>query len=81
MASLKDFSFALLIVLTFSVIGMIYNVESGGSLCCNSHPKFGKCNTNNDEQRCNRWCHNGCGNGKGGYYKSMSHGGQCHYYC
>ncbi|KAL9278814.1 putative defensin-like protein 20-27 [Arabidopsis thaliana] len=82
MARLKVFSFALILILTFSVIDVEgYNVESGGSLCCNNHPKFGKCNTNNDNQRCNRWCHNGCGNGKGVYCKAMSHGGLCHCYC
>ncbi|KAL9278844.1 putative defensin-like protein 20-27 [Arabidopsis thaliana] len=82
MAGLKVFSFALLLILTFSLIDVEgYNVENGGSLCCNNHPKFGKCNTKNDEQRCNSWCLNGCDNGKGGYCKSMSHGGQCHCYC
>ncbi|KAG7549963.1 Defensin-like protein 20-27 [Arabidopsis thaliana x Arabidopsis arenosa] len=80
MAGLKVFCFALLLVLTFSVDVEGYVVESG-SLCCNSHPKFGKCNTNNDEQRCNSWCHNGCDNGRGGFCKPLPHGGQCHCRC
>ncbi|EOA12700.1 hypothetical protein CARUB_v10027993mg [Capsella rubella] len=74
MAIVKVFSFALLLVLIFSV-------ECGSSLCSNSHPEFGKCNTNNDNERCNSWCLNGCSNGKGSFYKPMSHGGQCHCYC
>ncbi|XP_019097791.1 PREDICTED: putative defensin-like protein 25 [Camelina sativa] len=80
MASVKAFSCVLLLVLFFSVDVEGYNVESG-SLCCNSHPKFGKCNTNNDKERCNSWCRDGCSNGKGGFCKPMSHGGQCHCYC
>ncbi|KAF8099041.1 hypothetical protein N665_0254s0041 [Sinapis alba] len=78
MVSVKVFSFALLLVL-FSVDVEGYVLERA-SLCCNTHPKFGKCNPKYDNKRCNRWCLNGCDNGKGGFCKRVN-GGQCHCYC
>ncbi|XP_019099939.1 PREDICTED: defensin-like protein 22 [Camelina sativa] len=79
--TMKFVSFALLLVLLFSIdVEGSISTESG-SLCCNSHPKFGKCNTSQDEDRCNTWCLNGCDNGKGGQCKPLPHGGQCHCFC
>ncbi|XP_018444931.1 defensin-like protein 22 isoform X2 [Raphanus sativus] len=80
MASAKFFSFALLLVLVLATNVEGYGIEGSGSLCCNTHPKFGKCNPSNDKERCNSWCLDGCDNGKGGYCKPTN-GGQCHCYC
>ncbi|RID42559.1 hypothetical protein BRARA_J02433 [Brassica rapa] len=80
MANMKVFSFALLLVLVFAIDVEGHGLEAGASLCCNTHPKFGKCNPSHDKERCNRWCLSGCANEKGGYCKP-SNGGQCHCYC
>ncbi|EFH58169.1 hypothetical protein ARALYDRAFT_903749 [Arabidopsis lyrata subsp. lyrata] len=53
-------------------------IKESGSLCCNSHPTFGVCNSSEDEDRCNTWCLGGCANGKGGPCKHLLYGGQCH---
>ncbi|KAL0728438.1 hypothetical protein Bca4012_024531 [Brassica carinata] len=81
MAGVKVFSFALLLVLLFSVGTLMY-VEGYvlESRCCNTHPEFGKCDPIHDTRRCNRWCLQGCNNGKGGFCKRIN-GGQCHCYC
>ncbi|KAG2279469.1 hypothetical protein Bca52824_050689 [Brassica carinata] len=63
MASVKVFSFALLLVLLFSVDVEGYVLEST-SLCCNTHPEFGRCIPNLDTRRCNSWCLKGCDNKK-----------------
>ncbi|CAN7069016.1 unnamed protein product [Brassica rapa subsp. trilocularis] len=54
MANMKVFSFALLLVLVFAINVEGYGLEAGASLCCNTHPKFGKCNPSHDKERCNR---------------------------
>ncbi|KAJ4883210.1 Putative pentatricopeptide repeat-containing protein [Raphanus sativus] len=51
MASAKFFSFALLLVLVLATNVEGYGIEGSGSLCCNTHPKFGKCNPSNDKER------------------------------
>ncbi|XP_010530645.1 PREDICTED: defensin-like protein 22 [Tarenaya hassleriana] len=79
MANMKVISFALLVALLF--FADVEVAMGDDSLCCNTHPKFGKCNTNHDEERCNQWCLKGCSNQKGGFCKHFSHGGQCHCYC
>ncbi|CAG7891344.1 defensin-like protein 22 [Brassica rapa] len=79
MASVKVFSFALFLVLLFSVDVEGYVLEST-SLCCNTHPEFGRCIPNLDTRRCNSWCLKGCDNKKGGFCKRIN-GGQCHCYC
>ncbi|XP_018469817.1 defensin-like protein 22 [Raphanus sativus] len=79
MASVKVFSFALFLVLLFSVDVEGYVLE-GNSKCCNTHPEFGKCDPISDNRRCNQWCLQGCDNKKGGFCKRIN-GGQCHCYC
>ncbi|XP_019058720.1 PREDICTED: putative defensin-like protein 23 [Tarenaya hassleriana] len=79
MANMKVISFALLVVLLLCVD---MGEAKGKSLCCNTHPKFGRCDTEDDEDRCNRWCLDGCDNGRGGWCKPLSHRRkQCHCYC
>ncbi|AED92684.1 putative defensin-like protein 23 [Arabidopsis thaliana] len=77
--TMKIMSFAMLLVLLFS----IDVVEgSGSSLCCNTHAKFGACNTYQDRKRCNKWCLDGCDNKKGGFCKRFAGGAKkCHCYC
>ncbi|ESQ38981.1 hypothetical protein EUTSA_v10001718mg [Eutrema salsugineum] len=79
--TMKFISFALLLVLLFSIDVEGSASTESGSLCCNSHPKFGVCNPSQDTDRCNKWCLNGCNNGKGGYCKPLPHGAQCHCFC
>ncbi|WZZ30296.1 hypothetical protein YC2023_013697 [Brassica napus] len=73
MASVKVFSFALFLVLLFSVDVEGYVLEST-SLCCNTHPEFGRCIPNLDTRRCNSWCLKGCDNKKGGFCKRVDKG-------
>ncbi|XP_019058620.1 PREDICTED: defensin-like protein 22 [Tarenaya hassleriana] len=78
MGGMKVVSFALLVVLLLCVD---VEVARGNSLCCNTHPEFGKCDTKDEEGKCNQWCLKGCSNGKGGWCKPLPRGKQCHCYC
>ncbi|KAF3540089.1 hypothetical protein F2Q69_00018563 [Brassica cretica] len=80
MTSVKAFSFALLLVLLFSVADVEGYVLESKSLCCTTHPEFGRCIPNLDTRRCNSWCLKGCDSKKGGFCKRVG-GGQCHCYC
>ncbi|XP_024012594.1 putative defensin-like protein 23 [Eutrema salsugineum] len=76
---MKLVSFAMLLILLLSVD--VEGSESDGSLCCNTHPNFGVCKTQQDKKRCNTWCLKGCKNKKGGFCKRLPSRPQCHCYC
>ncbi|KAL1213077.1 Defensin-like protein 24 [Cardamine amara subsp. amara] len=51
--------------------------------CCNNQPKFGPCDTKEDDQRCTNMCIDGCSVNKGGGCQPIdaAPGSVCQCYC